>query len=133
MLFTIASCKDDTAKAVQENNTVEEETEQDTVPTVSGKFIFTEKDAILRGDDFIYNVEIDSLSRNLGKQVEAYKTDDFEMVPVKVKGKIKQFTGISDPYEKPSNPEITVNSDGSKSPEEIVEIIYEKIKHEGYI
>ena len=97
MLFTIASCKDDTAKAVQENNTVEEETEQDTVPTVSGKFIFTEKDAILRGDDFIYNVEIDSLSRNLGKQVEAYKTDDFEMVPVKVKGKIKQSprqTGI---------------------------------------
>ena len=97
VLFTIASCKDDTVKAVQENNTVEEETEQDTVPTVSGKFIFTEKDAILRGDDFIYNVEIDSLSRNLGKQVEAYKTDDFEMVPVKVKGKIKQSprqTGI---------------------------------------
>ena len=82
VLFTIASCKD-TAKAVQENNTAEEETEQDTVPTVSGKFIFTEKDAILRGDDFIYNVEIDSLSRNLGKQVEAYKTDDFEMVPAK--------------------------------------------------
>ena len=97
VLFTIASCKDDTAKAVQENNTAEEETEQDTVPTVSGKFIFTEKDAILRGDDFIYNVEIDSLSRNLGKQVEAYKTDDFEMVPGKVKGKIKQSprqTGI---------------------------------------
>ena len=43
VLFTIASCKDDTVKAVQENNTVEEETEQDTVPTVSGKFIFTEK------------------------------------------------------------------------------------------
>ena len=48
-------------------------------------------------------------------------------------GKIKQFTGISDPYEEPTNPEITVNSDGSKSPEEIVEIIYEKIKHKGYI
>ena len=48
-------------------------------------------------------------------------------------GKIKQFTGISDPYEEPANPEITVNSDGSKSPEEIVEIIYEKIKHIGYI
>ena len=48
-------------------------------------------------------------------------------------GKIKQFTGVSDPYEEPANPDITVNSDGSKSPEEIVEIIYEKIKHKGYI
>ena len=24
----------------------------------------------------------------------------------------KEFTGISDPYEKPKNPEITINSDG---------------------
>ncbi|MCL6219642.1 hypothetical protein [Zunongwangia pacifica] len=97
LLITIASCKDDTKQTVQENVAEEQETEQDTVPTVVGKFVFTEKDAILRGENFIYNVEIDSLSRNLGKQVEAYKTDDFEMIPVKVKGKLKQSprqTGI---------------------------------------
>ncbi len=49
------------------------------------------------------------------------------------KGKIKHFTGISDPYEEPTSPEITVNSDGSKSPEALVDIVYEKIKQKGYV
>ena len=92
----ILSCKDNSEKTIQDN-TDDNETAQDSVPTVTGKFIFTEEDAILRGDDFIYNVEIDSLSRVLAKQIEAYKTDDFQMIPVKVKGKIKQSprqTGI---------------------------------------
>ena len=31
-------------------------------------------------------------------------------------GRIKEFTGISDPYEKPVKPDITINSDGSKTP-----------------
>ena len=38
-------------------------------------------------------------------------------------GKIKEFTGISDPYEIPKNPEIIVNSDGSETPEFLVKKI----------
>ena len=49
------------------------------------------------------------------------------------KGEIKQFTGISDPYEHPLNADIVINSDGSKSPEILVDMIYEKIRHMGYI
>jgi len=48
-------------------------------------------------------------------------------------GKIKEFTGISDPYEAPSSPELIINSDGSKSPEELVDIIFSKIRAIGYI
>ena len=48
-------------------------------------------------------------------------------------GKIKEFTGISDPYEKPQNPEITVNSDGSKTPENLVNYIYNRLASMGYI
>tara|TARA_Y100000591_G_scaffold9669_1_gene7581 strand:+ start:5208 stop:6782 length:1575 start_codon:yes stop_codon:yes gene_type:complete len=48
-------------------------------------------------------------------------------------GKLKKFTGISDPYEKPKNPEIILNSDGSQKPEELVEALYEKLIHLGYI
>ncbi len=48
------------------------------------------------------------------------------------KGVIKEFTGISDPYEKPVAPDITVNSSGVQ-PEEIVDQIYSKIKEMGYI
>ena len=48
------------------------------------------------------------------------------------KGVIKEFTGISDPYEVPEEAEITVNSSGV-SPEELVDQIFNKIKKMGYI
>ena len=47
-------------------------------------------------------------------------------------GKIKEFTGVSDPYEEPSNAEIVINSSG-ESPEKLVNLIYEKIVDMGYI
>ncbi len=48
-------------------------------------------------------------------------------------GKIKKFTGISDPYEKPYSPDIIVNSDGSKLPGELVDQIFQNILTMGYI
>ena len=47
-------------------------------------------------------------------------------------GKIKEFTGISDPYEEPINPEIIINSSGEE-PEILVDQILEKLKEFGYI
>ena len=47
-------------------------------------------------------------------------------------GKIKEFTGISDPYEEPKNAEIVIDSSG-ESPEKLVKKIYEKIVDMGYI
>tara|TARA_Y100000741_G_C18241421_1_gene553809 strand:- start:856 stop:1839 length:984 start_codon:yes stop_codon:yes gene_type:complete len=47
-------------------------------------------------------------------------------------GKIKEFTGISDPYEEPKDAEIVINSSG-ESPEKLVEEIYEKIINMGYL
>ena len=47
-------------------------------------------------------------------------------------GKIKEFTGISDPYEEPKDAEIVVNSSG-KNPEILVKEIYEKIVTMGFI
>ena len=47
-------------------------------------------------------------------------------------GKIKEFTGISDPYEEPKNVEIVIDSSG-ESPEKLVKQIYEKIVDMGYI
>ena len=48
-------------------------------------------------------------------------------------GKIKEFTGISDPYEIPNSPDIVVNSDGSKSPEELVDYIYDILINMGFV
>ena len=48
-------------------------------------------------------------------------------------GKIKEFTGISDPYEDPKNADILVNSDGEIVPQNLVDIIFNKIIDMGYI
>ena len=47
-------------------------------------------------------------------------------------GVIKEFTGISDPYEAPENAEIIIDSSGI-APEKLVDQIYHKIKKIGYI
>ena len=48
-------------------------------------------------------------------------------------GKIKEFTGVSDPYEAPKDSDIILNSDGSIRPEELVDDIYKKLIDLGYI
>jgi len=48
------------------------------------------------------------------------------------KGIVKEFTGVSDPYEIPSNPEIIIDS-SNQSPEKLVNRIYTKIQRLGYI
>jgi len=47
-------------------------------------------------------------------------------------GVIKEFTGISDPYEAPENAEITIGS-GDTPPEILVDELFEKIKEIGYL
>ena len=47
-------------------------------------------------------------------------------------GVIKEFTGISDPYEAPENAEIVIDSSGIK-PEKLVDKIYNQIHDLGYI
>ncbi|MBN1881976.1 MAG: adenylyl-sulfate kinase [Deltaproteobacteria bacterium] len=47
-------------------------------------------------------------------------------------GEIKNFTGVSDPYEEPENPEITVYS-GTETPEESAEKIVQYLIAHGYV
>ena len=55
-----------------------------------GDFIFLKDAAVLKGDNFIYGVSIDELSKQLAERVTEVKVSDFDMVPVAVKGKISQ-------------------------------------------
>ena len=47
-------------------------------------------------------------------------------------GKLKEFTGISDPYEDPINPELKIDS-SEIEPEKLVEKIYNYIEKRGFI
>jgi len=55
-----------------------------------GDFIFLKDAAVLKGDNFIYGVSVDELSKQLAERVKEVKVSDFDMVPVAVKGKISQ-------------------------------------------
>ena len=48
-------------------------------------------------------------------------------------GEIKNFTGISDPYEKPISPEMIINCDGSKTPEILVDQIFQNLLNMGHL
>ena len=49
-----------------------------------------------------------------------------------LKGEIKNFTGISDPYEAPLNPEVTLNSE-TQTEEESLKILTDKLAELGYL
>ena len=61
------------------------------------------------------------------------KRDSKGLYKLAREGKIKKFTGISDPYEQPQSPDITVNSDGSMTPEELVDKIFQKLIKMNYL
>jgi sulfate adenylyltransferase len=47
-------------------------------------------------------------------------------------GLVKQFTGISDPYEVPADAEVVIDTDGI-SPEEAVQEVFLYLEREGFI
>ncbi|MBN2406710.1 MAG: adenylyl-sulfate kinase [Elusimicrobia bacterium] len=63
---------------------------------------------------------------------ECEKRDVKGMYRLAREGKIENFTGISDPYEKPLNPEITIST-GTESVEESSAVIMGYLEKEGYI
>jgi len=77
----------------------------------------------------------------LGAYVEIYVNTSLEkceerdvkgLYKLAREGIIKEFTGISDPYEAPENPEITIDS-SDVPPEILVNQLFEDIKNLGYL
>tara|TARA_B100000530_G_scaffold237464_1_gene154344 strand:- start:1208 stop:2857 length:1650 start_codon:yes stop_codon:yes gene_type:complete len=60
------------------------------------------------------------------------KRDSKGLYALARKGVIKEFTGISDPYEEPENPDIIIDS-SKENPEILIEQIINKIKSLGYM
>ncbi len=87
------SCQDEGRRELMEQP--EAEKVPDSIQILEGEFIYSEEAAILRGDNFVYGVTLDSMSKALSEKIAPIKSDDFEMVPVTVKAQIKpNHTGI---------------------------------------
>ncbi len=83
----------------------------------------------------------DQVRRMCGNFVEVYaecsieeltKRDVKGLYAKALSGEIKNFTGISDPYEAPENPEIRINSE-TQSPEESLKVILDYLEGAGLI
>ena len=48
-------------------------------------------------------------------------------------GEIKNFTGVSDPYEPPLNPEVVCHTDGRETPEQSAAKVLAKLEELGYV
>ena len=55
-------------------------------PQFEGEFIYVADGAVLKGESFIYGVTLDEMATALKEKVASVKKDDFDMVPVVVKG-----------------------------------------------
>ncbi len=53
---------------------------------IKGDFIYIADAAVIKGDDFIYGIEIDSILMELVKKTEPLKKGIFDMVPVVIEG-----------------------------------------------
>ncbi|HZH68937.1 MAG TPA: hypothetical protein VFD80_00615 [Flavobacteriaceae bacterium] len=75
-LMAITACKNEKEQTVAESQELE------------GDFIFFEDVAVLKGNTFIYGVTINDKARELAEQTAQVKAEDYDMVSVKIKGKV---------------------------------------------
>tara|TARA_R100000935_G_scaffold58269_1_gene94620 strand:+ start:1567 stop:1941 length:375 start_codon:yes stop_codon:yes gene_type:complete len=70
----------------------------DSIQIYQGDFISVGKSAVLKGDKFVYQVKMDSVSMKLTDSLNTFIKDKNGIIPIKVKGQVKeniQATGYS--------------------------------------
>lgn len=60
-----------------------------TAKLLRGEFIYIADAAVLKGDDFIYGVELGPMVDSLAKKVAVLKREEYDMVPVVIMGIVK--------------------------------------------
>jgi len=92
--FTVA-CENDQQVTPEEKVEVKA---VDSIQTYKGNFISVGNSAVLKGDQFVYQVHSDSVSIDLKNRFNDYSLENGTIVPVEVKGKVtdsKKTTGYS--------------------------------------
>lgn len=88
-----------------------------------------------------YRAVRDELRARIGRFVEVYAECPIEVLAERdvkglykkaLRGEIKHFTGVDDPYEQPQNPEVVIKSDRETVEESVAKIVA-KLEDLGYI
>jgi len=84
----------------------------------------------------------DEVRGKVGRFVEVYVSAPIDVLAERdvkglykkaLRGEIKNFTGVDDPYEAPLNPEVVCHSDGSETAQQSAAKILSKLEELGYI
>ena len=90
-VFLFSACGEESRDELPE--TAEPEVAQDSIPTLEGQFIYLADEAVFKGNNFIYGVVIDSTALDLAEKVKPYKKENFDMVSVVLRAKIRDNPG----------------------------------------
>ncbi|WP_141876571.1 hypothetical protein [Gramella sp. Hel_I_59] len=82
----LVSCQDDEQKELNPEPVTAKV--QDSLEVLQGDYVYVADAAVLRGENFVYGVKQDSIAMLLSEKVSDLKSDDFEMIPVRVRAKI---------------------------------------------
>ncbi len=130
--FCLVSCQDgkkETTTSEPEATNRSDKTsgidQKDSLKTLRGEFIYVDNAAVLKGNNFIYGVKIDSMAKKLAEKTDSLRRDEFDMVPVVIQGvvsknpndgweeivTIKKIVMVSKPV---SDPAIRIDGEKSK-------------------
>lgn len=88
--FALMACKQGGESSVQEAEAEQEMASENTEKSnFRGEFLYVADAAVLKGDDFIYGVKLDSMSMVLAERVSPVKETEFDMVKVIVSGTLE--------------------------------------------
>lgn len=86
LVSVLFSCQNEDRKELLQQPEVNEV--PDSLKVLTGDFVYGADAAVIRGEDFVYGVTIDSMSTLLSQKVAPFKSGDFDMIPVTVKARI---------------------------------------------
>lgn len=88
MFIFVSACVSDKKENNNKTLLTESSMASDAFKQLKGEFIYVEGAAVLKGRDFIYGVVLDDIANELIEQTNEKKLDEYDMVPVLIKGKI---------------------------------------------
>lgn len=87
--IVVFSCKNSDEKKVEESTISNDEPARYIEDKLyHGEFIYLADAAVFKGDNFIFGVTLDEMATKLAERVKPVKNDEFDMVPVIVKGTV---------------------------------------------
>ncbi|MFN4761892.1 hypothetical protein ACKGJN_02105 [Gillisia sp. Q332] len=95
ILMVMASCENEQQP---EEKLISAPTAEDSIQIYQGTFITVGKSAVLKGNQFVYEVKMDSMAKLLKDSFKNYELIDSNLIPIEVKGKVTnnvRFSGYS--------------------------------------